>query len=150
MEILFDISLRLITLWSFDISLWSINTKVLFILLFETWYQSGNNYNNTRSTIDGKVTSEMSDNTVAVRSRKPHNTFASVMEHQICCMKWQSTLMCLVHTWKTRLKTMCRVAWLTQYIYIGPSHEIFISQSNCFSHIALLKTGDCSTCVRHQ
>ena len=51
-------------------------------------------------------------------------------------MKWQSTSMCLVFSWKTKLDAICKAAWLLQMSFICSSFPNLNSRRRCFSYMS--------------
>ena len=51
-------------------------------------------------------------------------------------MKWQSTSICLVLSWKTGLDAICNAAWLLQMSFICSSFPNRNSWRRCFNHMS--------------
>ena len=51
-------------------------------------------------------------------------------------MKWQSTSMCLVLSWKTGLDAICKAAWLSQMSFICSPFPNLNSWRRCLSHMS--------------
>ena len=57
---------------------------------------------------------------------RPENIFSLI--------KWQSTSMCLVLSWNTRLDAIWSAAWLSRMTFIFAPPPNFNSCNNCFNH----------------
>ena len=51
-------------------------------------------------------------------------------------MKWQSTLICLVLSWKTGLYAICNAAWLSQMSFIYSFFPNLNSRRRCLNHMS--------------
>ena len=51
-------------------------------------------------------------------------------------MKWQSTSICLVLSWKTELDAICNAAWLSQTSFICSSFSNLNSWRSCLNHMS--------------
>lgn len=51
-------------------------------------------------------------------------------------IKWKSTSICFVHSWKTRFLAMGKAVWLSQLSHIGPLCKIPRSKSKVLSHLS--------------